>query len=100
MCSYITEQPTLVGSAKGGAGWFRIQAASVYFDHPQHALEDHTLNLDLLGGHPDQRLAVELTADAARALVASIEAALAAGEALHLGSTLPQASHIRSGAPS
>ncbi|MGE0794947.1 MAG: DUF6295 family protein [Acidimicrobiia bacterium] len=84
MCSYITEQPSLIGSAKGEGGWFRIQAASVYFDHPQHALDDHTLNVDLLGEGPDQRLAVELSADAARALVASIEAALAAGEAIHL----------------
>jgi hypothetical protein len=84
MCSYITEQPVLVGSAKGENGWFRIQAASVYFDHPQHALDDHTLNLDLLGEQADQRLAVELSADAARALIASIEAALAAGEASHL----------------
>jgi hypothetical protein len=84
MCSYITEQPKLVGSAKGERGWFRIQAASVYFDHPQHALDDHTLNLDLLGEQPDQRLAVELSADAARALVASIEAALVAGAAMHL----------------
>ncbi|HEY2331434.1 MAG TPA: DUF6295 family protein [Acidimicrobiales bacterium] len=87
MCSYITEQPTLSGSAKGGAGWFRIQAASVYFDHPQHALDDHTLNVDLLGERPDQRLALELSAEAARALVTSIEAALAAGEASHLRSS-------------
>ncbi len=84
MCSYITEKPVLVGSAKGGADWFRIQAASVYFDHPQHALDDHTLNVDLLGERPDQRLALELSAEAARALVTSIEAALAAGEASHL----------------
>jgi hypothetical protein len=84
MCSYITEQPTLVGSAKGEGGWFRIQGASVYFDHPQHALEDHTLNVDLLGGQPDQRLALELSVDAARALIASIEAALEAGAANHL----------------
>jgi hypothetical protein len=84
MCSYITEQPVLVGSAKGEGGWFRIRGASVYFDHPQHALQDHTLNLDLLGDQPEQRLAVELSVEAARALVASIEAALAAGEASHL----------------
>ena len=84
MCSYITEQPKVAGSAKGADGWFRLEGASVYFDHPQHAFDDHTLNIDFLGATADQRLAVELTPAAAEALIASIEAALAAGRAAHL----------------
>jgi Family of unknown function (DUF6295) len=87
MCSYITEQPEVAGSAKGSDGWFRLAGASVYFDHPQHAFDDHTLNIDFLGARPDQRLAVELTPEAAEALVASIGAALAAGRAAHLTSS-------------
>jgi Family of unknown function (DUF6295) len=87
VCSYITEQPEVSGSAKGASGWFRLEGASVYFDHPQHAFHDHTLNIDFLGERPDQRLAVELTAEAAQALIASIEAALEAGRAAHLTSS-------------
>jgi hypothetical protein len=52
--------------------------ATVYFDHPVHALAEHTLNIDFCA--PDRgasaRVAVELTAVSARALVDAIEAAL------------------------
>ena len=68
------------GSGKGAAGWFTLSEASVYFDHPQHAPAEHTLNIDFLnpGQGPSARVAVELTADSARALAAAIESALAA----------------------
>jgi hypothetical protein len=51
-----------------------------YFDHPYHSPAEHTLNLDFLneGEGPSARVAVELTADSARALVRCIEEALAA----------------------
>jgi hypothetical protein len=84
MCSYITERAALDGSAKGGDRWFRLTSASVYFDHPQHALPDHTLNIDFLNDADGDRVAVELSPEAARALVASIEAALAEGARAHL----------------
>ena len=85
MCSYITETAEIAGSAKGPAGWMGIDRANVYFDHPYHSSYDHTLNIDFVkaGGTPDERVAVELTAESARALVAKILAALAAGEAAH-----------------
>jgi hypothetical protein len=85
MCSYITETAEIAGSAKGPVGWMRIDRANVYYDHPYHSSYDHTLNIDFVrdGGAPDERVAVELTADAARTLVAKILAALAAGEAAH-----------------
>ena len=36
------------GSAKGpNGGWFRVTDATVYFDHPVHAMAEHTLNIDL-----------------------------------------------------
>jgi Family of unknown function (DUF6295) len=83
MCTYITEAISVAGSGKGADGWFRVTDATVYFDHPVHALADHTLNIDF--ANPARgagaRVAVELTADSARALVAAIEASLAAAPA-------------------
>ena len=84
MCSYITERTGLDGSAKGGDAWFRLASASVYFDHPQHARPDHTLNIDFLSEGNADRLAVELSPESARALIASIEAALEEGARAHL----------------
>ena len=50
MCTYATEQIAIDGSAQGpGGGWFRVTDATVYFDHPVHAMAEHTLNIDLAG---------------------------------------------------
>jgi hypothetical protein len=80
MCTYLTEQVPLSGAGKGAAGWFPLTQASVYVDHPHHAPDPHTLNIDFLNPArgPGARVAVELTAGSARALAAAIEAALAA----------------------
>ena len=66
------------GSAKGGSGWFRVTDGSVYFDHPVHAPYGHTLNIDFLAPAqgPSARVAVELSAESARALMKAIEAVL------------------------
>jgi hypothetical protein len=80
MCTYTTETASMNGSAKGpGSAWFHVTDATVYYDHPVHAMADHTLNIDLAdpGRGPGARVAVELTAASARELVAAIEAALA-----------------------
>jgi hypothetical protein len=56
----------------------------VYFDHPYHAPYEHTLNIDFADPRrgPGARVAVELSADSARALMRSIATALdAAGAA-------------------
>jgi Family of unknown function (DUF6295) len=78
MCTYLTEHISVSGSAKGPAGWFRVTDASVYFDHPVYAQAEHTLNIDFLrpGDGPAARVAVELTAESARALVKAIQATL------------------------
>jgi Family of unknown function (DUF6295) len=85
MCSYIVEKTAVSGSAKGPSGWMRIDTANVYFDHPYHAPLDHALAIDFVceadGAH--ERVAVELSAESARALVRNILAALASGEAAH-----------------
>ncbi len=81
MCTYLTVHRPVEGSAKGSAGsWLRVSDAAVYFDHPVHALADHTLNIDLRdpSGGPSARVAIELTAESARALADAITEALAA----------------------
>jgi hypothetical protein len=85
MCTYITETAKVVGSAKGAKGWMRIDTANVYFDHPFHAALDHTLNIDFVSeaDGASERVAVELSAESARALIRKIEAALAAGTDAH-----------------
>jgi hypothetical protein len=84
MCTYATIQTRLTGSAKGPHGaWFKVTGATVYYDHPVHAMAEHTLNIDLADPSrgPAARVAVELTAASARELVAAIEAALASAPA-------------------
>ena len=78
MCTYTTERIAVTGSGKGAAGWFRLAGASVYYDHPVHAQAGHTLNIDFLdpGAGPSARVAVELTAESARALAKAIQATL------------------------
>jgi hypothetical protein len=79
MCTYNTEKVEITGSGKGASGWFSLTDATVYFDHPVHAMAEHTLNIDFLNpaNGPSARVAVELTAESARALAAAIELALA-----------------------
>ena len=80
MCTYATVQERVEGSAKGpGGAWLRVSDATVYFDHPVHALAEHTVNIDLAdpAKGPAARVAIELTAESARRLVKAIEAALA-----------------------
>ena len=74
MCTYITENVDVTGSGKGADGWFALTEGTVYFDHPVHADAEHTLNIDLRNPRrgPGARVAVELTADAARALAEAI----------------------------
>jgi len=85
MCTYITEKADIIGSAKGPRGWMRIDSANIYFDHPFHAQLDHSLNIDFVGDVAGnrERVAVELSAESARALIRKIEAALASGEEAH-----------------
>ena len=84
MCTYATVKTPLQGSAKGPDwSWFHVTDGTVYFDHPVHAMADHTLNIDFAAPDkgPGARVAVELTAASARELVAAIEAALASAPA-------------------
>lgn len=89
MCTYQTELFEVAGSGKGPAEWLRVTDASVYVDHPVHAMAGHTLNIDLRNPAqgPAARVALELHPEAARSLAEAIlrslgsvpEAVLAAG---------------------
>jgi hypothetical protein len=79
MCTYATVKTAIDGSAKGPGGrWFHITDGVVYFDHPVHALAEHTLNIDFASpaDGPGARVAVELTASSARVLMQAIQDAL------------------------
>ena len=93
MCSYITEQVGIIGSAKGPAGWMRVDTATVYYDHPYHAPLDHSLNIDFVNEAEgaQTRVALELSAESARELVRTILAALERGEEAHGGEYASQA---------
>ena len=82
MCTYATVTTPVEGSAKGPHGkWFHVTDATVYFDHPVHAMAEHTLNIDFANpsSGPSARVAVELTAASARELLVAIQAALDSG---------------------
>jgi len=85
MCSYIVERAAIFGSAKGPGGWMRVDTANVYYDHPYHAPLDHALTIDFISQADGarERVAVEISADSARALVARILAALDSGGDAH-----------------
>jgi|TARA_B110000263_G_C15149554_1_gene437192 hypothetical protein len=99
MCTWIIETAEMYGSGKGADGWFRMNQANVYYDHPYDAPLDHALMIDFVADptKPGNRVAVEISADSARRLIKSIEVALqtgveghahdltGAGEVVHVG---------------
>ena len=83
MCTMIVEKITVDGSAKGTSGWFNVEEANVSYDHPFNAPMEHALNIDFVNESmgPSARVAVELSAKAARELVRTILAVLDQAEA-------------------
>jgi len=83
MCTMIAKQIKIEGSGKSMGGWFTLKEADVSYDHPFHAPYEHALNLDFVNEAmgPGARVAVELSPEAARALVAAIQAVLGQAEA-------------------
>ena len=81
MCTWIIETAEMYGSGKGADGWFRMNQANVYYDHPYDAPLDHALMIDFVADptKPGNRVAVEISADSARRLIKSIEVALQTG---------------------
>ena len=85
MCTMIVETAAIAGMGKGADGWFKLNQVNVSFDHPFQAPFDHALNIDFVDATtgPGARVAVELDAESARRLVASIQAALQQGKDYH-----------------
>ncbi|MCX6065346.1 MAG: DUF6295 family protein [Chloroflexi bacterium] len=83
MCTMIAQQIKIDGCGKGAQGWFNLREATVSYDHPFNAPFEHALNIDFVNEAegPGSRVAVELSAEAARSLVASILAVLDKAEA-------------------
>ncbi|HLF89725.1 MAG TPA: DUF6295 family protein [Anaerolineales bacterium] len=83
MCTMIVEKINIDGSGKGQTGWFDLTEANISYDHPFNAPYEHALNIDFVNEAqgPGARVAVELSAEAARSLVDTILAVLERAEA-------------------
>ena len=83
MCTMIAQQVKVKGSGKAGSGWFRVDTASVSYDHPFDMPLEYALNLDFTSqaGGPGMRVAVELDAASARQLVEAIQQVMQQAEA-------------------
>src|SRR5258705_6423024 len=83
MCTMIAHQAKIEGRGKNGQDWFKLREANVSYDHPFDAPLEHALNIDFVNEAlgPGARVAVELSVEAARALVEAIGAVLERAEA-------------------
>ena len=83
MCTMIAEKVRIEGSAQGREGWFKLEGANVSYDHPFDAPFEHALNIDFVNESqgPSARVAVEMSEEAARALVQTILSVLDQAEA-------------------
>jgi hypothetical protein len=79
MCTMIAHQVKIHGRGKSGPEWFEVREANVSYDHPYDLPLEHALNIDFVNEAqgPGARVAVELTVDAARQLMKTIQAVLA-----------------------
>src|SRR4030095_1396647 len=79
MCTMIAHQVKLEGRGKSGPEWFEVREANVSYDHPYDLPLEHALNIDFVNEQlgPGARVAVELSVEAARKLVKTIDAVLA-----------------------
>jgi hypothetical protein len=74
----IAHQVRIEGRGKSGPEWFQVREANVSYDHPYDLPLEHALNIDFVNEAmgPGARVAVELSVEAARRLVKTIEAVL------------------------
>lgn len=79
MCTMITHQAKIQGRGKSNGGdWVEVREANVSYDHPYDMPLEHALNIDFVDESkgPATRVAVELSVEAARSLVKTIQAVL------------------------
>ena len=93
MCTMIAHQVKIEGRGKSGPEWFEVREANVSYDHPYDLPLEHALNIDFVNEAlgPGARVAVELSVEAARQLVKTIEAVLAQADQRGVLEDLPVA---------
>ena len=93
MCTMIAHQVKIQGRGKHGPEWFEVREANVSYDHPYDLPLEHALNIDFVNEAlgPGARVAVELSVEAARQLVKTIEAVLAQADQRGVLEDLPVA---------
>ena len=57
MCTYatVTDRRSTAAPRDPAARWFHVTDGAVYFDHPVHAMAEHTLNIDFADPAPGRR---------------------------------------------
>ncbi len=75
MCTMIAQQVEIKGSGKAGSAWFKMDTASISYDHPFDMPLEYTLNLDFTNqaSRSSTRLAVELDVVSAKRLLEAIQ---------------------------
>src|SRR5215831_17005700 len=82
MCTSIVEITGMDGAGKGDQGWFDLTRAVVSYDHPHHAWFEDAINIDFVNPNlgPSARVAVEISLESAKGLVAALQRAIAAAD--------------------
>jgi hypothetical protein len=83
MCTRIAMNAPITGGGKGPKDWFPVTMVSVGYDHTAFYVQDeHALLLDFLNPSlgPTARVALEMDVESGRALIAQLQAAIAAAE--------------------
>jgi hypothetical protein len=87
MCTSIVEIVGASGAGKGSGGWFDLTHSVVSYDHPHHALLEEAITIDFMNAAlgPGDRVAVELTLEAAKELSGALTRAIAQAEVEEAG---------------
>ena len=87
MCTTIGHAAGIAGSGRNTQGWFRFDRVWLSYDHPFHAQVEHAVSLDFVdGSRPNgERVAVELTREAARQLALDLLAVADQADAYEAG---------------
>jgi hypothetical protein len=80
MCTNIATTTRIAGSASTGAGWSKVDEATIGFDHATHLWQEHALRIDFVNSDDGARVAVELDLDSARMLAAELGEVIARAE--------------------
>ena len=82
MCTQIVVRGPITGGGKGARGWFPVTQAAVGYDHTSYLTQEHALLVDFLNPElgPSARVGVELDLASGKALIAQLQAAIAAAE--------------------